>query len=235
MPDSPRLPIAPSPRLRVLLADDHALFLEGLKNLLTGRGVDVVGTAHNGLEALEKARQLSPEIILMDIRMPGCDGLAATRLIKAEMPQIKIIMLTTSTVETDLFEAIRSGASGYLLKSLEAAPFLTYLEGAARGEAAISREMAGFLLKELARQAEPVAQKAPNTQEAHLTPRQIEILQWVAQGLPYKEVAERLCMSEHTVKYHMGEILQRLHLKNRDEVMAYALRTGLFRSAKPDS
>ena len=137
--------------MRVLLVDDHVLFLEGLQKLLTGRGVQVVGTAHDGLEGLEKTRQLAPELILMDIRMPGCNGLTATRLIKAEKPGVKIVMLTTSTDEADLFEAIKSGACGYLLKSLEAEPFMTYLQGVMRGEAAVSREMAGALLNEFAR------------------------------------------------------------------------------------
>lgn len=222
--------------MRVLLVDDHALFLEGLQNLLTGRGVEVVGTARDGLEAVDKARQFSPEIILMDIRMPVCDGLTATRLIKAEMPQIKIVMLTTSSNESDLFEAIKSGACGYLLKSLEAGPFLTYLQGVSKGEAAVSRELAGALIKEFARQNSGTSSGSEAEKSAQgeigLTLRQTEILQWVFQGLSYKEVAEKLCLSEHTIKYHMGEILQRLHLKNRDEVMAYALRTGLFHPSK---
>ncbi len=217
--------------MKILLADDHALFLEGLKNLLTGRGFQVVGRAQNGLEALEKARALMPDVILMDIRMPVCDGLAATRLIKAERPEIKIVMLTTSTDEADLFEAIKSGACGYLLKSLEADPFVTYLEGVGRGEAAISRELAGALLKEFARQDQDARRRNDmengNRGDTGLTPRQVEILQLVAQGLPYKDVADRLCLSEHTIKYHMGEILQRLHLKNREEVVAYAARMGL--------
>lgn len=246
MPDSPRPPVSASPRhdspsrsFRVLLADDHSLFLEGLQNLLTGRGVQVVGTAHDGLEALEKARLLSPDIILMDVRMPKCDGLTATRLIKAEKPESRIVMLTTSTEEADLFEAIKSGACGYLLKSLEAEPFIAFLNGIMRGEAAISREMAGALLQEFARQSHPPAgtdspgQPAPVTRqagEAQLTPRQFEILQLAAQGLSYKEAADRLCLSEHTIKYHMGEILQRLHLKNREQVVAYALKTGLIRT-----
>jgi two-component system NarL family response regulator len=214
--------------MKVLLVDDHALFLEGLQKLLTGRGVQVVGTARDGLEGLEKTRQLSPELILMDIRMPGCDGLTATRLIKAEKPESKIVMLTTSTEEADLFEAIKSGACGYLLKSLEAEPFITYLQGVMRGEAAVSREMAGALLKEFARQADPGGTGAGRSAEEALTPRQVEILQLVAEGIPYKEIAERLCLSDHTVKYHIGEIMQRLHLKNRAQVLAYAARSGLL-------
>ena len=138
--------------MRVLLADDHALFLDSLKNLLTLNGIQVVGTARNGLEAYEKTLQLHPDIVLMDIRMPGCDGITATRMIKAERPECKIVMLTTSAEEPDLLEAIRSGANGYLLKSLETKPFLTYLEGVERGEAAVSRELAGALLKAVSHQ-----------------------------------------------------------------------------------
>src|SRR3990172_3170228 len=146
--------------LRVMLVDDHPLFLEGLQNLLTARGIQVVGSARDGLEALENARRLKPDLILMDVRMPRCDGLAATRLIKAEQPDCKIVMLTTSSEEADLFEAIKSGACGYLLKTLEAEPFLSYLSGVMRGEAALSRELAAALLSEFARQAraeEPAA------------------------------------------------------------------------------
>jgi len=218
--------------MKVLLVDDHALFLEGLQKLLSGRGVQVVGTARDGLEGLEKTRQLSPDIILMDIRMPGCDGLTATRLIKAEKPETKIVMLTTSTDEADLFEAIKSGACGYLLKSLEAEPFITYLQGVMRGEAAVSREMAGALLKEFARQSDPDGKGPGRSAEEALTPRQVEILQLVAEGIPYKGIAERLCLSEHTVKYHVGEIMQHLHLKNRSQVLAYAARYGLLNKTR---
>ncbi len=214
--------------MKVLIIDDHVLFLEGLQKLLTGRGVQVIGTARDGLEGLEKARQLSPDVILMDIRMPGCDGLTATRLIKAERPDVKIVMLTTSTSEVDLFEAIKSGACGYLLKSLEAEPFMTYLQGVMRGEAAVSREMAGALLKEFVRQADPGGAAPDSSTEEALTPRQLEILQLIAEGISYKDIAGRLCLSEHTIKYHLGEIMQRLHLKNRSQVLAYAARSGLL-------
>jgi DNA-binding NarL/FixJ family response regulator len=213
--------------MRVLLADDHALFLEGLKNLLTMNGIQVVGSAHNGLEAVEKALQLRPDIVLMDIRMPGLDGIAATRLIKAERPEVKVVMLTTSSEEMDLLEAIKSGACGYLLKSLEAAPFMAYLKGIERGEAAISRELAGVLIKEIVSRENFGRPGSETSGEAGLTTRQVEILQLVAQGLPYKEIAERLSLSEHTIKYHMGEIFQRLHLKNREQVVAYAMRHRL--------
>jgi DNA-binding NarL/FixJ family response regulator len=215
--------------MRILLADDHGLFLEGLQNLLRAGGYQVVGAAHDGMEALQLARVLHPDVILMDIRMPGCSGLIATLLIQAEMPEIKIVMLTTSTEDADLFEAIKSGASGYLLKNLEPNELFDYLAGLSRGEAPLSPELSARLLREFAHQAAVLDERAatdlpggPPTPE--LTPRQREILVLVADGLTYKEVGAALNVSENTIKYHMGEVLQRLHLKNREQVVAYAQR-----------
>src|SRR5512136_797956 len=133
--------------MKLLLADDHPLFLDGLKNLLTRRGEQVVGTARDGLEALEKARSLRPDLILMDIQMPRCDGLAATRLIKAELPEIKIVMLTMSSDDDDLFEAIKSGACGYLLKTQDTEQFFIQLQELARGEAPLSPGLAARILQ----------------------------------------------------------------------------------------
>jgi DNA-binding NarL/FixJ family response regulator len=214
---------------RVLLVDDHALFLEGLRSLLTIRGVEVVGTANDGLEALEMARALRPDVILMDVKMPRCDGLAATRLIKAELPDTKIVMLTVFEEDKVLFEAIKSGASGYLYKSLDADEFFELLSGLERGEAPLSPGLATRVLHEFAQQAtlaESTAQPDSPTR-LELTSRQAEILTLVAQGLTYKAVGEALCLSERTIKYHMGEILERLHVKNRAEAIAYAVRAGL--------
>ena len=214
--------------MRVLLADDHALFLDGLRNLLALHGVQVIGIAHNGMEAFEKTLQLRPDLVLMDMRMPGCDGITALRLIKAEWPECKIVMLTTSTEEADLLEAIRSGASGYLLKSLETGPFLKYLEDVMKGEPAIARELSAILWKEIANQNDAGMTVRNQSPEAELTARQIEILQLVARGLQNKEIAETLCVSEHTVKYHISEILQRLQVKNRDQAVTLALNKGLI-------
>jgi DNA-binding NarL/FixJ family response regulator len=214
--------------MRVLLADDHALFLDGLRNLLNLHGIQVVGIARNGMEALEKTLQLRPDLVLMDMRMPGCDGITALKLIKAEWPECKIVMLTTSTEEVDLLEAIRSGASGYLLKSLETGPFLKYLEGVMNGEPAIARELSAILWKEVANHGVDSLEIRDHSQEIELTSRQIEILQLVAQGLQNKEIAERLCVSEHTIKYHISEILQRLQVKNRDQAVTLALNKGLI-------
>ncbi len=217
---------------RVLLVDDHPLFLEGMANLLAGRGLTVIGTASDGWEALAKARSLCPAVILMDIEMPRCDGLEATRLIKAERPEVKIVMLTVSGEERHLFEALQSGASGYLLKSLEAAELTSLLEELLRGEVSLSPGLANKMLEAFTRHKSPLAQAPgvhPRPEEkatqtpAHveLTERQMEVLRLVAQGLMYKEVAAQLGLAEVTVKYHMGEILARLHLNNRREAVRY--------------
>lgn len=215
--------------MKLLLVDDHSLFLQSLKMLLSTKGYEVVGTASNGMAALKKARLLSPDLILMDIEMPGCDGLAATRLIKAEMPQIKIVILTVSATDENLFEAIKSGASGYLLKSQSADRFLEMVAQIERGGAALPSELAARLLEEFARQAQHVEQPVQEA-PADLSARQLEILAMIAQGQTYAQVAESLHLSEATVRYHMGQILERLHLTNRAQVIAYAARHGLVHS-----
>jgi two-component system NarL family response regulator len=206
--------------MNVLLVDDHALFLEGIQNLLTARGMRVVGTASDGFAALVQARALTPDVILMDIQMPRCDGLTATRLIKAEMPDVKIVMLTMSEDDAHLFEAIKSGASGYLLKNLQADEFFDLLEGLARDEAPLARALSAKILREF---ANPQTAGEPKTE---LTERQREVLTLVAQGSTYKQVGEKLFLTESAIKYHMGEILARLHLQNRAQVIAYAARVG---------
>lgn len=203
---------------RILIVDDHPLFIDGLRNMLGARGAHVVGAARNGLEAREMARTLKPDLILMDINMPHMDGLEATRLIKTEMPQVKIAMLTTSMAEEDVFKALRVGASGYLPKGMSGDEFMARLAEITRGEAEFSAEMANQLL-------EMFAQKS--SQMAELTERQAEILRLVAHGLTYREIGDRLYLTERTVKYHMGEILSRLHLKGRQEAEEYAKRRGL--------
>jgi two-component system NarL family response regulator len=209
--------------MKTLLVDDHPLFLDGLKNLLTLRGIEVVGTARDGMEALEKARTLHPEIILMDIQMPNLDGLAATRLIKAELPDVKIVMLTMSAEDEDLFEAIKNGACGYLLKTLDVDEFFSLFVGLARGEVPLSPGLAGKVLEEFARQAmESKSIKRVEAKTQALSARQIQVLTLVAQGLTYKEVGAKLCLAERTIKYHIGEIIERLHLENRAQAIQYA-------------
>jgi DNA-binding NarL/FixJ family response regulator len=216
--------------MKVLLVDDHPLFLDGLKNLLTIRGIEVVGTARDGFEALEKARTLKPEVILMDIQMPRLNGLAATRLIKTEQPGVRVVILTMSENDEDLFEAIKSGAIGYLLKAEETDRFFELLSGLMRGEVPLSPGLAGRVLAEFARQGASVGAVGPPLEkERPLTPRQVEVLTLVAQGLTYKEVGAKLFLSEPTIKYHMGEIIERLHLKNRREVIEFARNMKLER------
>jgi DNA-binding NarL/FixJ family response regulator len=213
--------------LKILLVDDHPLFLEGIQNLLTARGLQVVGTAGDGLEALAKARALRPNLILMDVQMPRCDGLAATRMIKAEMPDVKIVMLSVSENDADLFEALKSGACGYLLKNLDARVFFDLLARVMQGEAALAPGMTVKVLAEFARQAGGPATTPQESQPAPtLSSRQMEIVTLAAQGLTYKEVGEALYLSERTIKYHIGEILKRLHLKNRAQLVAYAVKMG---------
>jgi DNA-binding NarL/FixJ family response regulator/anti-sigma regulatory factor (Ser/Thr protein kinase) len=220
--------------VRLLLADDHPLFLEGLQNMLSARGIQVVGAAHDGLEAIEMARSLRPDLIAMDIQMPRCDGLEATRRIKAELPDVKIVMLTVSASEEHIFDALKAGASGYLLKSLDGEAFLEMLYGLMRDEVVIAPELASRVLAEFSRRSAPAgqAQESASVEETadDLSTRQREVLRLVAKGLTYKDVGAALGLTERTVKYHMGEILARLQLRNRLEAVLYARRTGLARS-----
>ncbi len=222
--------------MRVLLVDDHGLLLEGLSNLLDAHGIDVVGTATNGEEAVAQALALEPDVILMDLRMPVCDGLAATRIIKAQQPDIKIVILTTSAEDEDLFTAIQSGACGYLLKSISGKAFVEALHGLEEGVPPFSPGLAARLLDEFARISgrQPLL-SAPAAASAaaptDLTDRQADVLRLVAAGLTYKEVGQRLALSERTVRYHMAEIMDRLHLDHRSQVIAYAGRMGIQGSA----
>jgi len=219
--------------MKILLVDDHTLFRESLQNLLTLHGYQVVGTAGDGLEALKKARRLHPDLILMDIEMPVCDGLAATRLIKAEMPEVKIVMLTVAQQDDSLFESVKSGASGYLLKSSRASQLLWHLAQLAEGQVALSPGLADKILEEflrMGRQLESNSEQVEAT--AILTARQREILTLIAQGMTYEEVGKTLFLSERTIRYHIGEVIQRLHLENRSQVIAYAARMGLTGNQK---
>lgn len=211
--------------LRLLLVDDHALFRQSLNVLLTAHGYQVVGMASNGFEALALARQLRPDLILMDIEMPDGDGLTATRLIKAELPDIPIVMLTVSSTDEHLFTAVRSGASGYLLKSQSADQFLSLVAQVAAGGAALPPDLAARLLREFARQSGPNEQ--PEEAAEELTPRQLEILTLLAQGQTYGQIGGVLHLSEATVRYHVKQIMDRLHLENRAQVIAYATSHGL--------
>jgi DNA-binding NarL/FixJ family response regulator len=213
--------------MRVLLADDHPLFRDGLATLLRARGMEVVGEASNGLEAVEKSRALKPDLILMDVNMPQMNGLEATRIIKTEKPDTKIVILTVSDDDENLFEAIKSGAQGYLLKSLQSQAFFDLLNGVAQGEAPISRGLATKILGEFARHLQQDEVQTANKED--LTDREKEVLRLVAEGSTNRDIASKLNVTENTVKYQLKNLLEKLHLRNRAQAVAYAMQTGLLK------
>ncbi len=210
--------------MKLMLVDDHALFIEGLSYLLKTYGFEVACIANSGKEALKLAAVHQPEAILMDICMPGLSGFDTLRLLKAQYPATKVVMLTASQGDEDLFQAIKYGADGYLLKSTSAAELVETLQGIRRGETALSSSLAAQLLDEL-----QGCQTEESTDSMQLTPRQLEILQLVAQGVSYKDVAEALGLTERTIKYHMGNIVEILHLENRSQVIAHAAKLGIIK------
>lgn len=214
--------------MRVLVADDHALFRDGLRSLLEAHGVTVVAEARNGREAVALAREHRPDIVLMDLSMPELNGLAATRLLTTELPEIAVVVLTASEEDADLFEAVKSGAQGYLQKDLEADRFFALLEGVTRGEPALTPALARKLLGAFARPAPEAA--SPTS----LTAREQEVLELLVQGITSnRELAKRLFVSENTIKYHLRNILDKLHVENRAQAIAYAHRHGL--TGRPES
>jgi DNA-binding NarL/FixJ family response regulator len=209
---------------KVLIVDDHALLRQGVRNTIEPEeDFEVVGEAEDGAQALAKAKELKPDLILMDISMPHGNGLEALSAIKKELPDVKIIMLTVHDKDENLLEAIKRGAEGFLSKNVRAKALLDSLRGAMRGEAAISRYMAGKILKEFTRLAEIEAKKT----SGQLTPREKEVLQKLSEGLSNREIGLSLCISENTVKVHVKNIFRKLHLQNRNEAAAYAQRWGL--------
>jgi len=215
--------------MRIVLADDHVLFRKGVAALLaTRKDLQVVAEANDGLEAIEAAREFLPDLILMDINMPKCDGLEATRRIKKEMPHIKIVMLTASVEDQNLFDAIKIGAQGYLLKDLEPYQLFDLLESISRGESPLSGAIATKILMEFNRPLQ-----APNEEDdfvEELTQREVEILHAITEGLTNKEIASKFSIAENTVKIHLRNILEKLHLKNRIQAAVYAVRQGMVNS-----
>lgn len=218
-------------KLSVLLADDHQLFREGLAGILNAQpDFTVAGEASDGLEAVVKSRQLQPDLVIMDISMPRMDGVEAARQIKQEQPEAIVVMLTVRDEDEKLFEAIKSGAQGYLLKTIRSRDLLAMLRAAARGEAALTPQLGGRMLEEFRR----LSKATPQTEEEipALTPREQDVLALVAQGATDKEIAGELVISIHTAKSHMRNILAKLHLCHRYEAAQYALRQGII---TPDS
>lgn len=208
----------------ILVVDDHALFRDGLTNLLEAGGFTIVGQVGDGESAVREAARLKPDLVLMDINLPGISGLEALCMIKDLDPEQKVVMLTVSEDDDYLIEAVKFGASGYLLKTLDSDGLLASLWGVERGEMAISRRATTRVIDRLVTLTQGQAQAA----EQILTPRENELLGHVAEGHSNRDIAEILSVSENTVKYHMRQILRRLDVSNRTEAVTEAIRIGIL-------
>jgi DNA-binding NarL/FixJ family response regulator len=217
--------------MRIVLVDDQPLVRTGIASLLRSRGHDIVGEAGDGQQAIEVVRRAAPDLVLMDLRMPVLDGLSATRLLRTEHPELKIVVLTVSDDERDLVEAVKSGAYGYLLKDLEAEQFFEAIDAVAHGESVIPAQLARHLWTEFGRLATPEPEPAVADS---LTEREWEVLRLVAAGHTNREIANRLVITENTVKFHMRGILDKLHLRNRTEVAAWVAERGHGGAGSPE-
>jgi two-component system NarL family response regulator len=214
--------------IRVVICDDHALFRRGLMMTLEDEpGVEVVAEAENGREAIEMTETYAPDVVLMDVRMPRLGGIEATRQISESHPSARIIMLTVSDAEDDLFEAVKAGANGYLLKEISIEEVADAIRAVVSGHSLLSPLMAAKLLAEFGEMAKR-ADQPPNVPAPKLTARELEVLRLVADGMSNKEVAAELEISENTVKNHVRNILEKLHLHSRMEAVMYAVRENLL-------
>ena len=233
-PASSARPPDASPRaepIRTMIVDDHALFRRGLEMVLDGEGdIELVGQASDGTEAVEKAAESLPDVVLMDIRMPRSSGIEACRAMKEAAPSAKIVILTISDEEEDLFEAIRAGASGYLLKDIPLDEVADTVRAVHGGQSLINPSMAGKLLTEFATLAkrDDDTDRAQEVPAPRLTEREMQVLKLVARGMNNRDIAKELFISENTVKNHVRNILEKLHLHSRMEAVVYAMREKLL-------
>ncbi|HEU0101104.1 MAG TPA: response regulator transcription factor [Mycobacteriales bacterium] len=219
---------APPERIRVLVADDHALYRRGLEMVLSAEDdIEIVGEAGDGAEAIARAEELLPDVVLMDIRMPRRSGIEACTAIKDAAPSTKIVMLTISDDESDLFEAVRAGANGYLLKDVPGEDIAEGVRAVAGGQSLISPSMAGALLTEFAEISRRSTERA-QVPGPRLTDREMQVLRLVARGMANKDIAAELYISENTVKNHVRNILEKLQLHSRMEAVVYAVREKLL-------
>jgi DNA-binding NarL/FixJ family response regulator len=217
--------------IRVLLVDDHSLFRKGLAALLAReKGFEVAGEAQDGTEAFAKAKELKPDLVLMDISMPRCDGVEATRRIREAFPSLKVVMLTILEEDKRLFEAIKAGAQGYMLKNVKPEALFQTLRGVVAGEAAISRATATKIMNEFAEQARGGCAGAAIEE---LSERELGVLRLLTQGMTNKEIGHELHLAENTVKNHLKNILEKLQVENRVQAAAFALKRGIVREEDP--
>ena len=225
MSDRPMAGIEP---IRVLIVDDHALFRRGLIQVLQFEdGIEVVGEAEDGEDAIAKAEEHAPDVLLMDVRMPRVSGIEATRRLAESLPTTKILMLTVSDEEDDLYEAIKAGATGYLLKEISIEEVANAIRSVNQGQSLISPSMASKLLNEFATMVKRVDEKQ-QVPAPRLTDREMEVLKHVAKGHNNRDIAKELFISENTVKNHIRNILEKLHLHSRMEAVVYAVREKLL-------
>lgn len=219
-------------RIRVLLVDDHAVVRKGLRALLDrDPGIEVAGEAENGEQAVAAAKALTPDVILMDLEMPGTGGVKATQQIVEDRPESRVVVLTSHAAEEDVFPALKAGAVGYLLKNSAPEDVLQAIRQAQRGETALHPTIARMVLQELHR---PVERKAPVSPDA-LSEREVEVLRLVARGMSNQEIADALVVTEATVRSHVSSILSKLRLASRTQAALYALREGLASLDESDS
>ncbi|GAA3122381.1 response regulator [Streptosporangium carneum] len=215
--------------IRVLIVDDHALIRRSLEMALAAEAdIEVVGEASDGQEAVELADRLTPDVMLMDVRMPRRSGIEAAREIKASVPSTRIIMLTVSDEEEDLFEAIKAGATGYLLKNVQLDEVPEAVRGVHEGQSLINPAMAAKLITEFANMSRKEAERPPQLPVPRLTDREMEVLRLVAKGMNNREIAKQLFISENTVKNHVRNILDKLQLHSRMEAVVYAVRERML-------
>jgi len=214
--------------IKVLVVDDHTLFRRGIAAVLANQeNLEVVGEAVDGLEAIEKTKEIAPDVVLMDLNMPRCSGLEAIQALQTEMPQVNILVLTVSDKEADLFAAVKFGARGYILKNTEPEELVNAIFQIAQGGVIVSPLMATKLLTEFKDLSAGVVSEPAKEIDADLSPREGEVLQLVAQGASNKHIADSLFISENTVKTHLRNIMEKLHLANRSQAAAYAINRGL--------
>ena len=216
--------------IRVLLVDDQPLFRTAIASLINGQDdLTVVGEAENGVIAVEKAHDLRPDLVVMDVEMPVMGGVEATRLLHEQLPEIRVVMLTVSESDEHLFEAIRNGAQGYLLKDLRPEQLFDMLRSVMRGETPISPAVAGLLLSEIRNGTLTTVDAPTATPGPPITARELEILQLVAEGMSNRQIGHRLSITEGTVKNHVHNALEKLGLDNRIQAASYIVRQGLGR------